>query len=308
MEFARFIPDGLGWQRDLPDPRDYTASHVAVSSILSRLPTRTGPLPSSVDLRRDDDGVYMLRPDDQGRLNSSPAFACLGMVEYFQRRTLGLTYEGSPSFLFRMARRLERSTGNAAVAIRTTLKALRRYGAPPLDLDPYDDRDATEIGDDACLFGFADELPGLLYFRLDGVSQTGGDGRLTGCGNLRRLKSFLAARFPVAFGFVVPRSMSDQPDIPFRPPFDSYRGGQVVVAVGYDDSRLPGNQGAILIRSSWGPDWGESGYGWLPYSFVLEYLAADFWTIVRHAWSSSRSLYLPVVERPSSKDDVIREN
>jgi hypothetical protein len=42
----------------------------------------------------------------------------------------------------------------------------------------------------------------------------------------------------------------------------------VVVAVGYDDRRLPGNQGAILIRSSWGTQWGQSGYGWLPYSFV----------------------------------------
>jgi hypothetical protein len=60
----------------------------------------------------------------------------------------------------------------------------------------------------------------------------------------------------------------DHPEVPYRPRFDSFRGGQVVVAVGYDDRRLPGNQGAILIRSSWGTQWGQSGYGWLPYSFV----------------------------------------
>jgi C1A family cysteine protease len=42
-----------------------------------------------------------------------------------------------------------------------------------------------------------------------------------------------------------------------------------------------------LIRNSWGPGWGERGHGWLPYSYILERLAADFWTLVNPQWLAS---------------------
>lgn len=42
----------------------------------------------------------------------------------------------------------------------------------------------------------------------------------------------------------------------------SYRdvGGHAVVVIGYDDRR-----GAYKILNSWGPDWGDDGYGWIAY-------------------------------------------
>jgi C1A family cysteine protease len=27
-------------------------------------------------------------------------------------------------------------------------------------------------------------------------------------------------------------------------------------------------------------DWGENGYGWLPYEYVLKSLACDFWSLI----------------------------
>ncbi len=99
----------------------------------------------------------------------------------------------------------------------------------------------------------------------------------------------------MAFGFSVPDSLSRDADVPFRPTFDAVRGGQAAIAIGYDNGRLNATVGALLIRCSWGEAWGEAGYGWLPYAFVEQRLAVDFWTIVKPAWLESGEFRNPLL-------------
>ena len=71
-------------------------------------------------------------------------------------------------------------------------------------------------------------------------------------------------------------------EIPFPGSGDTLEGGHAILAVGYDDNKKIGSaNGALLIRNSWGTQWGDKGYGWLPYAYVEQGLADDFWSMVK---------------------------
>ncbi|MCC6510919.1 MAG: C1 family peptidase [Pirellulaceae bacterium] len=287
-------PRGMGWQPDLPDARDYNTRSPLVTRWLEQLPTEYltfDSLPVSVDLRRDEDGCYFPSVADQGTLNASVAFAVIGLVEYFQRRIQGIAFHGSTLFLYKTTRNLLdkgiSTTNDRGVDLRSTLKSLVRCGVPAEDYWPYEvERFAVEP--ESFFYAAAERFPDLTYFRLDTPNA---DGQST----WRLMKSFLAAGFPVAFGFSVPASLTEVGEILYRPELDAVLGGQAVVAVGYQEQYFGPGRDAILIRSSWGSQWGDHGYGWLPAAFVTAQLARDFWTLISPRWVGTAELTRPVI-------------
>jgi len=272
----RVLPFGLGWQRDLPDCRDYTISTEEVQTILNKskaLQAVAAAPPNKVDLR-----PWCSPIEDQGYLGSCTANAGVGLLEYYQRRAFGKHIDASRLFLYKATRNLLGWEGDTGAYLRTTMGAMALFGIPPESYWPYE---VTSFDEEpqGFLYAFGQNYKSIRYYRLDPA----GDSTTV---VLERIKQYLAAKLPCMFGFTVYSSFplvgDGKIDIPYPGSGDSVLGGHAVVAMGYDNNRPIGNKkGALLIRNSWGTEWGDNGYGWLPYEYVLKGIAVDFWSLVQ---------------------------
>ena len=272
-----------GWHRDLPDHRDFTWQHEAASAATARLAAADGERPEHVDWR-----AYCPPVDDQQQLATGAVHACIGMVQYFERRAHGRLIEPSRLFVYKNVRRLLHAKGDAGASLRATLKSIRRFGLPPEEHWPYC-AENLDREPDAFTYSFGQELSALSYLRIDGRN-------VAGQVVLDLARALLAAGFCFVLGFPLSSDIDTSPLIAYPTLLEATLGGQAVLAVGYDDRlRIRSDKGALLIRNSWGADWGEAGYGWLPYAYLRERLAADLWTVIRPDWLESGEFAQPLV-------------
>jgi C1A family cysteine protease len=257
---------GLGWVRDLPDPRDQMFS--APVSMLKALPT-------SADLRPQCPPVY-----DQGRIGSCTANAIAAAVQ-FDRRKSKETPDFVPSrlFIYYNERAIEGHVGfDAGAQIRDGIKSIAHQGVCPEDEWAYDDTPPATDGGAFPAGARAGEKPtaqcytdaakytAIAYHRI---------GQL-----LSQLKGCVAGGYPFVFGISVFASFWG-PDgkqavvTPLPQPNDQPVGGHAILAVGYDDAK-----GQFIVRNSWGPDNADHGYFYMPYEYVIDHqLASDFWVV-----------------------------
>ena len=275
----------MGWRPDLPDFRDYTVEHENIKPMLEEMgiaePVKK--LPSDVDLRE-----WCSPVEDQKNLGSCTANAGVGIVEYFQRKAFGKHIDASRLFLYKTTRRLMGLEGDSGADLRSTMGALVLFGVPPEKYWPYTDKNpGFDKEPDTFCYACAENYKSIQYVKLDPPSTTVNE-------VLDRIKTNLAAGLPSMFGFTVYSSIEQTIDnggkIPFPCSGEQIEGGHAIVAVGYDDNMEIKNDncetsatGALLIRNSWGT-WGEKGYGWLPYEYVLKGIATDWWTLLKNEW------------------------
>ena len=285
----KFEGMGLGWLPDYPDFRDHTTEEAKVSArrklvgeevpikgMLGALNVADRKAPAKVDLR-----PWCSAVENQGSIGSCTAHAGVGVVEYFERRVLGKYLDASRLFLYKVTRNLMQRTGDTGSFLRTTMQAMVLFGTPPEDYYPYRVED-FDVEPPAFCYSFAQNYQALDYYRLDRPGVSPKD-------LLKDVKRHLAAGLPSMFGFTVYRSIdqaqqSEGDPLPGQGGEDRGPCGRrrrLQGRHGHQERRWgPETEGALLIRNSWGPKWGRR-YGWLPYRYVEDRLATDWWCLLK---------------------------
>lgn len=296
---------GKGWLKDYPDFRDNSMLSNKLSEkqklrgitkpvkeVLSDLNKQQPKGLKNSNRKKVDLRQWCSPIEDQGEIGSCTAHAGTALYEYFERRAHGKHIDASRLFLYKTTRNLLGWTEDDGAYIRTTMAAMALFGLVPEKYWPYREHDFNKEPD-AFHYSFAQNYQALLYYRLDTSA-------LSKVQLLNEIKDHLQNGLPSMFGFTCFSSLNtelaDSGLIPFPEQNESVDGGHAVMAVGYDDSIViqhPSNpknkcKGAILIRNSWGKEWGEKGYGYLPYDYVLKGLAEDWWTMTKAEWIETK--------------------
>lgn len=258
-----------GWRPDTPDHRDY--KFVPTRSLL-RAP------PQKVDNR-----PLLMLPYDQFQLGSCTGQACAGEHQARQIRqhlaaiprptaaqvAAAIKKSWCPSRLaIYYDERVIEGTVNqdAGAEIRDGIKVLAKKGAAPETLWPYNTAKFAKKPT-AAYYAEAVKHTALRYER---VTQT-----------LSHMLAALADTGSFIFGFSVYESFESDTVtrtgvVPMPRTQERLLGGHAVMAVGYDQAKR-----WFIVRNSWGTRWGDKGYFYMPFDYLLnDDLSADFWRVL----------------------------
>ena len=237
---------------------------------------------NSIDLRQNFNAVK-----NQGQQGSCLAFSLTSIYEYIinvnQARERAKSKSGeidlSESFLYYIARDVDK-TGDVSVNTDTgsrflpAMQALKNYGISLEKFWPYNENTFNNKPNDEA---YKDALNRRLIKALN-VNR-----------NVEEIKSALSDGYPVAISLNLFKSFSTSKDGYVSLPTEEEiaeslsedntnkdkHSRHALVITGFSD-----NLQMFVVRNSWGAEWGENGYCYIPYSYVGNEKLCNFSCII----------------------------
>ena len=241
-------------------------------------------LSSHVDLRERFPPPY-----DQGKLGSCTANALCGLYAFHSPDVLG-----SRLFLYYNERKLENDIPDDHGALLSDgIKVLEQYGLCEEKDWPYDVAKFSEKPSDDCY------RKALAHHVISAhnIANT-----------LEEMRRSLQLGQPFVVGIMLFQSFESMEVaktgmVPMPSQGEAFLGGHAVVCVGYDDERR-----VWAMRNSWGDQWGDRGYFYLPYDYLDNpQLSSDLWCITKVEKVEKQAVAKPEikpVEKPVEKPEI----
>ena len=240
-------------------------------------------LPSRVDLRKDCPPVF--NQADLGSCSSQAGVAARMMVGDIDTMLSRL-------YLYYKEREMNNETSeDSGATMRDVCKALAKFGVCEEQIWPYVVKKFDKAPPVEASLN-AEKYKIIRYSALHGTDA---------------IRNYLAIhQQPVLIGMDVyscfeSKEVKDTGNLPLPGKFEQYLGGHAILIVGYDDNKLAAKKrgliswikqlfsgkerleqmktGCFICRNSWGKDWGDGGYFYMPYDYVNNGLAFDAWVI-----------------------------
>ncbi len=222
-------------------------------------------LPNKVDLR-----AHMTKIEDQGDTSSCVANALAGAYEYWVRRDSKQDYDVSRLFMYYNARwRNGDQNEDGGSVIQLAMEALKELGACSEESWPFEKPLLLEKPNRTA-------YEEASAYKIKEMQQVPLD--------LEAWKQALASGYPVVFGCLLFDSFDECNQrggvVPMPSPKDvgrSSHGGHSMCAVGYSESEK-----VFIVRNSWGDQWGDKGYCYMPYNYLMnpEFNGGDSWVFI----------------------------
>ena len=249
-----------GWQR----------GHRSINDKIHRFAHRAAvQLPPKIDLREGCPPV-----DDQGTLGSCVGHAVTAGVDYLllqaaKNQTADKPVDTSVRsrlFTYYNARNFDNTVPlDVGTSIHSGARAVAEMGSCHESLWPY------------VPSNFSTKPPANCY--EDAKSAVVQEVRWLER-DLGQIRAALAEGHTVACGIVVYQSFESSGSsltgvIGVPQKGEPMLGGHAILLVGYDDARR-----LFVFRNSWGPTWGDKGYGYIPYNYISDPNSADEFAIL----------------------------
>jgi len=242
----------------------------AVATVAAAL----GWSPSTVDLGPDFQ-KFGLTPLQQGDRGDCSLFAMTALVEFELAKSAPDEVKRlSEEFLIWAAHAASATKADDQAMFYQAAHGLNVYGICTSKLMPYGNfRDPKrKPSKEALVDAKARGERWKIHWIKRWDDKTGG----LSAGELTAIKQALAHGHPVACGLRWPKKL-DGHEILNVPPPQKVEDGHSIAFTGYqDDVKKPGG-GVLFFRNSYGPQWGNHGYGVMSYAYAAAYANDAVW-------------------------------
>jgi C1A family cysteine protease len=242
------MPIENNFKKDTRDVRDLKFHH-SFNSLYT----------TAIDLRT----LNYINVIDQSDLNACVSNACSNLLKFLLRKQSLRVYQPSRLYLYYFTRLIEDDIQeDSGCSIRDALKSIKKYGDCDELLWPYNIDNFTRKPSDFCIQN------GNKHEKLKYMSVIK---------DLDIMKSVLAHGFPIIFGLTIYSSYKNCTGVVSMPDQNTENklGTHAQLILGFND-----NTEQFIIMNSW-KDWGDNGYGYIPYEYILdpEIGVFDMWVI-----------------------------